>query len=60
VGKTNRPGVWACCGFSGHGIIQAPAVTESLAAMLLGDTPPIDIAAFNPQRTEPLVEFSQP
>jgi len=55
VGETSRPGVWACCGFSGHGMIQAPAVAESLAAMILGQTPPLDITAFSPQRTEPLV-----
>ncbi len=59
VGETSRVGVWACCGFSGHGMIQAPAVAESLAAMILGQTPPLDISAFSPQRTEPLVEITQ-
>ena len=33
-------------------IIQAPAVAESLAAMILGQTPPIDISAFNLQVRE--------
>jgi glycine/D-amino acid oxidase-like deaminating enzyme len=59
VGETGRAGVWACCGFSGHGMIQAPSVAESLAAMMLGQTPPVDISAFSPQRTEPLVEIRQ-
>ncbi len=59
VGETSRVGVWACCGFSGHGMIQAPAVAESLAAMILGQMPPLDISAFSPQRTEPLVEITQ-
>jgi len=59
VGETSRLGVWACCGFSGHGVIQAPVVAESLAAMILGQTPPLDISAFRPQRTEPLVEIRQ-
>ncbi len=59
VGETGRAGVWACCGFSGHGMIQAPSVAESLAAMMLGRTPPLDISAFSPQRTKPLVEITQ-
>ena len=40
VGETARPGVWASCGFSDHGVMHAPAVAESLAAMILGQTPP--------------------
>jgi sarcosine oxidase subunit beta len=59
VGETNKLGVWASCGFSGHGIIQAPAVAESLAAMILGQTPPIDISALSPQRIEPLADIIQ-
>jgi sarcosine oxidase subunit beta len=59
VGETSRVGVWACCGFSGHGMIQAPAVAESLATTILGQTPPLHISAFSPQRTEPLVEITQ-
>jgi sarcosine oxidase, subunit beta len=59
IGETSRAGVWCSCGFSGHGIIQAPAVAESLAAMILGQTPPIDISAFDPQRTEALSEMKQ-
>jgi len=59
IGETSRAGVWSCCGFSGHGMIQAPSVAESLAAMILGQTPPLDISAFSPQRTEPLVEITQ-
>ncbi len=59
VGQTARPGVWASCGFSGHGVMHAPAVTESLAAMILGQTPSVDISAFSPLRTEPLVDFTQ-
>ncbi len=59
VGETERPGVWACCGFSGHGVMQSPAVGASLAAMILGDTPPLDIAALSPLRTEPLLDRTQ-
>jgi sarcosine oxidase subunit beta len=59
VGQTERQGVWACCGFSGHGVMQSPAVGDALAAMILGETPPLDIAALTPLRTEPLVDRTQ-
>ena len=59
VGRTEREGVWACCGFSGHGVMHSPAIGESLAAMLLGDTPPVDIRALSPQRTEALLDRTQ-
>lgn len=59
IGETVRPGIWASCGFSGHGVMHAPAVAESLAAMILGQTPSVDISAFSPLRTEPLVDFTQ-
>jgi sarcosine oxidase subunit beta len=59
VGETERPGVWASCGFSGHGVMQAPAIADSLAAMMLGLTPPIDVSALSPLRTEGLVDPTQ-
>ncbi|HXM56731.1 MAG TPA: FAD-binding oxidoreductase [Candidatus Dormibacteraeota bacterium] len=59
VGATEREGVWASCGFSGHGVMQAPAVGDCLAAMMLGQTPPIDISALSPLRTEQLVDRTQ-
>ena len=59
VGATERPGVWAACGFSGHGVMQSPAVGASLAAMILGQTPPLDLAALSPLRTEPLHDPTQ-
>jgi sarcosine oxidase subunit beta len=59
VGETERPGLWACCGFSGHGVMQSPAVGASLAAMILGDTPRLDIGALSPLRTEPLIDRTQ-
>jgi sarcosine oxidase, subunit beta len=59
VGQTERPRVWACCGFSGHGVMQSPAVGEALAAMILGETPPLDITALSPLRTEPLIDRTQ-
>ena len=59
VGATERDGVWACTGFSGHGVMQAPIVGECLAAMILGDAPPLDIAALDPLRSEGLVDLTQ-
>jgi sarcosine oxidase subunit beta len=59
VGATERPGVWASCGFSGHGVMHSPAVAESLAAMMLGLSPAIDLSALSPLRTEPLVDPTQ-
>lgn len=59
AGPTGREGVWAMCGFSGHGVMQSPAVAASLAAMLVGATPPVDITALDPRRTAPLVDTTQ-
>lgn len=59
VGPTGRDRVWAMCGFSGHGVMQSPAVSAALAAMLVGATPRIDISALDPRRAEPLVDVTQ-
>ncbi len=59
VGPTGREGVWSLCGFSGHGVMQSPAVAASLAAMLVGATPPVDIGALDPRRSAPLVDTTQ-
>ena len=42
--------VYAACGFSGHGFMQAPAVGEAVAAELLGDEPPVDLSPYRPER----------
>jgi sarcosine oxidase subunit beta len=59
VGRTERDGVWASCGFSGHGVMHSPAVAEGLAAMILGETPPVDISPLDPLRTTPLEDTTQ-
>ncbi len=52
--------VWTACGFSGHGMQQAPAVGSALAAQVAGGSssaPPLD--ALSPQRLldgRPLIE----
>jgi sarcosine oxidase subunit beta len=59
VGKTARKGVWAMCGFSGHGVMHSPATAECLAAMITGETPPLDLAPLSPLRAEPLEDPTQ-
>jgi sarcosine oxidase, subunit beta len=59
VGETTRAGVWSSCGFSGHGVMHSPAVADSLAAMINGDSPPLDISALSPKRTKPLIDSTQ-
>ena len=59
VGRTERDGVWASCGFSGHGVMHGPAIADCLAAMMLGDSPPIDVSALSPLRREGLVDGTQ-
>ena len=44
------PGFWLCCGFSGHGFMQAPAIGHLLAETLLGRRPEIDLSPFTPDR----------
>jgi sarcosine oxidase, subunit beta len=45
-------GVYAACGFSGHGFMQSPAVGDAVAAELLGETPPFDLAPYRLARFE--------
>ncbi|HSP64893.1 MAG TPA: FAD-binding oxidoreductase, partial [Candidatus Deferrimicrobium sp.] len=50
VGESELGGFWLCCGFSGHGFMQAPAAGRLLAAQMTGATPEIDLAPFDPGR----------
>jgi sarcosine oxidase subunit beta len=43
-------GVYAACGFSGHGFMQSPAVGEAAAAELLGQEPPFDLGPYRLER----------
>jgi sarcosine oxidase subunit beta len=43
-------GFWLCCGFSGHGFMQAPAIGQLLADVLLGRLPAIDLSPYDPRR----------
>jgi sarcosine oxidase subunit beta len=46
------PGVYAACGFSGHGFMQSPAVGDAVAAELLGESPPFDLSPYRLERFE--------
>ena len=50
IGPSTMPGLWLACGFSGHGFMQAPAVGELLADMMLGRPPAVDLHALRPGR----------
>jgi sarcosine oxidase subunit beta len=50
VGESELPGFWLCCGFSGHGFMQAPAVGRLLAAEITRAGSEIDLAPFRPDR----------
>ncbi len=50
VGESDLPGFWLCCGFSGHGFMQAPAVGRMLAAEITGASSEIDLTPFRPDR----------
>jgi sarcosine oxidase subunit beta len=43
-------GLYAACGFSGHGFMQAPAVGAAVAAELLGESPPFDLSHYRLER----------
>ena len=43
-------GVYAACGFSGHGFMQSPAVGRIVADELLGRDPGFDLAPYRPAR----------
>ena len=43
-------GVYAACGFSGHGFMQSPAVGDAVAAELLGEQPPFDLSPYRLDR----------
>lgn len=45
-------GVYAACGFSGHGFMQSPAVGEAAATELLGQKAPFDLSAYRLERFE--------
>ncbi|MFN2632733.1 MAG: NAD(P)/FAD-dependent oxidoreductase [Thermoanaerobaculia bacterium] len=45
-----RPGLFLACGFSGHGLMMAPATGEILASMLMDREPFVDVSALSVDR----------
>jgi len=43
-------GVYAACGFSGHGFMQSPAVGATVARELLGVEPGFDLSPYRLER----------
>ena len=52
-------GIYAACGFSGHGFMQSPAVGEAAAAELAGDPPPFDLTPFRLERLDAEASFPE-
>ena len=52
-------GVYAACGFSGHGFMQSPAVGRALAEELLGETPSLDLAPYRLTRFDEGANFPE-
>jgi sarcosine oxidase subunit beta len=45
-------GVYAACGFSGHGFMQSPAVGRALAEQIVGREPSLDLSPYALERFE--------
>ena len=52
-------GVYAACGFSGHGFMQSPAVGRALAQVILGGQPELDLSPYRPNRFAGGLEFPE-
>jgi len=52
-------GVYAACGFSGHGFMQSPAVGRALAEEILGETPSLDLSPYRLDRFESGAAFPE-
>jgi len=52
-------GVYAACGFSGHGFMQSPAVGRALAEEILGETPSLDLTPYRLDRFESGATFPE-
>ncbi len=52
-------GVYAACGFSGHGFMQSPAVGKAVADELLGAAPGIDLSPYRLERFAGDAEFPE-
>ena len=52
-------GVYAACGFSGHGFMQSPAVGRALAEEILGESPSLDLGPYRLSRFAEGADFPE-
>jgi len=52
-------GVYAACGFSGHGFMQSPAVGRALAEEILGESPSLDLGPYRLSRFDEGASFPE-
>jgi sarcosine oxidase subunit beta len=52
-------GIYAACGFSGHGFMQSPAVGRALAEEILGESPSLDLDPYRLDRFESGTSFPE-
>jgi sarcosine oxidase subunit beta len=52
-------GIYAACGFSGHGFMQSPAVGRAVAEAVLGLSPSFDLSPYRLERFEAGAIFSE-
>jgi sarcosine oxidase subunit beta len=52
-------GVYAACGFSGHGFMQSPAVGRALAEEILGESPSLDLGPYRLSRFTDGADFPE-
>ncbi len=50
IGPAGEPGWWTACGYSGHGVMHAPATGQILAALIAGRKPPLDVSCLRLSR----------
>jgi glycine oxidase len=50
IGSGDEEGLLLATGHFRNGVLQAPATADSIAALLAGERPPVDLDAFSPQR----------
>jgi glycine oxidase len=50
IGSADAEGLFLATGHFRNGVLQAPVTADSIAALLAGEKPPVDLDAFWPQR----------
>jgi sarcosine oxidase subunit beta len=61
IGPTGEPGWWVACGFSGHGVMHAPATGMVMAELLTTGRSSLDVSCLRLSRFKegkPMVEIN--